>query len=264
MNRIPVIFLLLFFSCARAGAQEHSSKGGSLTLVDSTSENMDPSDSASGDFAKEVLGDTSVTFRQFVINRDSLLAWKNQKDFSWIKNLDSLLHEQQNKSNRSQPMEVRTPSLMERFFSSAALRFVLWIIAACVVGFIIYRLFLSKGIFGRASAKAAKETDEEEAENIADKDFNYFLNKAYGEGDLRTSTRYLFLMTLQKLDQKELIRYGADKTNSVYMYELPPAKRNDFASLSLYYEYIWYGKAPLQKETFDMIRVRFNDFLNKI
>lgn len=265
MNKIAVIFLLLFFYCARAGAQDHVYSDTTVLSADSLIENAGRSPEDSSAFAREVLGDTGVTFRQFVLNRDSLNTWKNKKEYSWIKDLDSLLHDQQDRAKkRDKPVKFESPSVLENLFSSGGLQVILWIIAFSVVGFIIYRLFLSKGIFGSASAKAAKEVEEEEEENIADKDFNYYLNKAYAEGDLRASTRYLFLMTLQKLDQKELIRFGADKTNSAYMYELPQAKRNDFASLSLYYEYIWYGKASLQKETFDMIRIRFNDFLNKI
>lgn len=267
MYKIPVIFLLLLFYSVRAGAQYHEYSDTTILSADSLIENADHSDvdTGTGAFAKEVLGDTSVSFRLFVLNRDTLRAWKSKKEYSWIRDLDSLLHDEQDKSkNHPKPVEFRSPSMLDNFFNSAGLRLLLWILAAGVVGFIIYKLFLSKGIFGRASTKAAKETEEEEEENIAGRDFNYFLNKAYAEGDLRAATRYLFLMTLQKLDQKELIRFGADKTNSAYMYELPPAKRNDFASLSLYYEYIWYGKAPLQKETFDMIRIRFNDFINKI
>ena len=264
MHKITFIFLWVFFSYTIVNAQEQRKKSGMLALIDSTEDTEIP-DSAAGGFSHEVFGDTTVTFRSFVLSRYSLAAWKIQKEYRWINNLDSLLHDEEKKSkNKSQRTEYRSPSLAEGILDSAILKWILWIIAGSVVGFIIYQLFLSRGIFGTASAKAVKESDDEVPENIADKDFNYFLNKAYAAGDLRTATRYLFLMTLQKLDQKELIRFGADKTNSTYMYELPPAQRNDFATLSLYYEYIWYGKAPVQKETFDMIRERFNHFFNKL
>jgi Domain of unknown function (DUF4129) len=81
---------------------------------------------------------------------------------------------------------------------------------------------------------------------------------------MRLAMRYLFLKTLQKLNERELINFAADKTNSQYAREIPAAKRNEFANLALYYEYIWYGNVGVQKETFDGIKTKFDTFLNKI
>jgi Domain of unknown function (DUF4129) len=94
--------------------------------------------------------------------------------------------------------------------------------------------------------------------------FENLQSKAYDAGDMRMAMRYLFLKTLQKLNDRELIRFAVDKTNTAYARELPQAKRNEFASLALYYEYIWYGNIAVQKETFDGIENKFNEFLNRI
>jgi hypothetical protein len=141
----------------------------------------------------------------------------------------------------------------------------LWGLAACFVGFILYQLFLSKGVFtkSRSTPKAVQIEDEIDEENLSN-DFDALYRRAYNAGDMRLSMRYLFLKTLQKLNERELIQFAADKTNSQYAREMPAGKRNEFASLALYYEYIWYGNVSVQKEIFDGITTKFNAFLNKI
>lgn len=228
-------------------------------------------DNRNGTFGEDVLGDTLIYFNNFVLNEDSLTLWKNSKKYAWIKNLDSLLKDRENK-NKKQSREVSRQgqnlndgiSATERFFNSTLLKGTLWVLAACFVAFIIFKLFLSKGIFGKPSKKAIAEIVEEEEDHNMDNDFHRLYKKAYAAGDIRMAMRYLFLKALQALNEKDLIRFAADKTNSMYVTELPEAKRNDFASLALYYEYIWYGNFAVGKEAFDKIEFKYNEFLNKV
>jgi hypothetical protein len=223
-------------------------------------------------FAEDVLGDTTVYFRDLIISQDSLQSWKRNKKYAWINNIDSLLKDKQQKEDEESQKAMRKGrdlsdglSGFERFLNSGFLQLLLWIIGGSVVAFIIYRLFLSKGLFGTAGKKAKNVVEEqEEIDNNMESDFESLQRKAYAAGDLRVAMRYLFLKTLQKLNDKEMIRFAADKTNSAYARELPQAKRNEFASLALYYEYIWYGNIAVQKETFDGIENKFNEFLKRI
>ncbi len=223
-------------------------------------------------FAEDVIQDTTVNFRELIINPDSLHSWKENKKYAWINNIDSLLRDKQQKEDDEAQKAMRKGrdlnnglSGFERFLNSGFLQLLLWFIGGSVVAFIIYRLFLSKGLFG-TSGKKAKNVLEEQAEidNNMESDFESLQRKAYAAGDLRVAMRYLFLKTLQKLNDKELIRFAADKTNSAYARELPQAKRNEFSSLALYYEYIWYGNIAVQKQTFDGIENKFNEFLKRI
>jgi hypothetical protein len=223
-------------------------------------------------FAEDVLGDTTVYFRDLMISPDSLKNWKLHKKYAWISNIDSLLRDKQRKEDEQFEDTMRKGrnlsdglSGFERFLNSGFLQILLWLIAGSVVAFIIYRLFLSKGLFGTAGKKAKVVIQEQEdVDNNMESDFESLQRKAYAAGDLRVAMRYLFLKTLQKLNDRELIRFAADKTNSAYAKELPQAKRNEFASLALYYEYIWYGNIAVQKETFDGIENKFNEFLKRI
>lgn len=223
-------------------------------------------------FAEDVLGDTTVNFRDIFISPDSLNSWKGNKKYAWINNLDSLLKDKQRKEEEQMEETMRKGknltdgiSAFDRILSSGILKMILWLIAGCVVAFIIYNLFLSKGIFGSGGKKAKNiEEEQEEVDNNMESDFESLQRKAYATGDLRVAMRYLFLKTLQKLNDRELIRFAADKTNTTYARELPQARRNEFASLSLYYEYIWYGNIVVQKPTFDSIENKFNEFLKRI
>jgi hypothetical protein len=231
-------------------------------------------------------GDTTIQFRDIYINPDSLYAWKHDKKYAWITNLDSLLRQQKiefeeakNKTNNQtkkrerktnegteeEGIEVPRFNSFDNSLNSPIFKIIMWTLAIAFVGFILFKLFLSDGIFG----KAGKKTDSvKEVEEIADdnmeNDFDSLYRRAYNAGDMRIAMRYLFLKTLQKLNDNELIQFASDKTNSQYAREIPAAKRNDFAQLALYYEYIWYGNIVVKKETFDEIATTFNNFLNKI
>ncbi|MEJ7609865.1 MAG: DUF4129 domain-containing protein [Ferruginibacter sp.] len=226
----------------------------------------DITDSINSAFAEDVLGDTGVVFRDLQISEDSIVFWKNKKQYGWIKNLDSLLRADQLRDKKSTgvSMQPAKTSSLDRLFSSAFMEYLFWFLAAGFVVFVIIKLFMSKGLFRNTTAAAPAPTADDSAGMQAGKDYRALSRKAALAGDYRSATRYLFLVTLQQLDEKELIRFAPDKTNSMYLQELPAAKRNAFARISLYYEYSWYGNIPLQQETFEGIAVQFNAFLNTL
>ena len=219
------------------------------------------------DFAKEVLGDTTISFNDFSIQRDTVSAIKLKRDYSWITNIDSFLLAQKMDDNMQSKIVIKQNSgnsFISNFLNSGILQVLMWIIAASLVLFIIYKLFLSEAVFNKRKTKAGINLQTEELDIHLVNDYDKLLNVAYADGNWRFAMRYLFLKTLQKLNENEMIKYAVDKTNSVYVLELPVAKKNDFASLALYYEYIWYGKVEIQKNIFDSIQIKYDHFLNKI
>ncbi len=218
-----------------------------------------------GDFNKEVLGDTSITFSNYSISKDSINYWKNKSQYNWTKNIDSFLIDAQQKTKK-QPKKTYRPSntvsTIDRLFSSIFFKLLLWSLAIAFVGYIIYNLFLSGGLF-KKSTKNKNNTQEfiEDDDSSLDRDYSKLLQQAYSKQDYKMAMRFLFLKTLQTLQQKEIILYTVDKTNTMYTASLPAHKRNDFAKLALYYEYVWYGNVMLQKEQFDGIQQLHNNFL---
>ncbi len=233
----------------------------------------------------DIEGDTTIQFRNFYLNPDSVYAWKHDKKYAWITNLDSLLRQEEEnyktkqyeRKNRKQKDQRKTEEGEEEEFNNSTsnpfdpklnspiLKFILWGLAACFVGFIIFKLFLSKGIFNTGGKKTAQVNEEEivDDDNM-ENDFDTMYKRAYNEGNMRIAMRHLFLKTLQTLNEKELITFATDKTNSQYTRELPTTLKNSFAQLALYYEYIWYGNVVVKKEMFDGIAIKFTQFLNKV
>ncbi len=267
MRKISALFLLLFLAAESIQAQNTIVP---KTIEDSTfllNNNEQEENVNSSGFAKEVLSDTSINFSGFSIQRDSISALKLKKEYSWIINIDSFLLAQKKEDSQQSKIVIKQNSggsFLGSLFNSGILQTMMWVVAAALVFFIIYKLFLSEGVFGKRSVKAGinLQTDEDDSRLI--NDYEALLRKAYEEGNWRLCMRFLFLKTLQRLNENDMINYTVDKTNSAYVKELPAAKRNDFASLSLYYEYVWYGSIEIEKTVFDAIENKFNNFLNKI
>jgi hypothetical protein len=245
------------------------------------------------DFGKEVQGDTLIEFNNFELSKDSINAWKNNKKYAWIKTIENDLKEnveetdyteggegragKNNKKigqSKEEEEEVRTGrknrgntgfSAADGLFNSGIFKMILWVLAGLFICFVVYNLFLSGGKFGK-NTKEVKATiiEEEVDENDMDNDFASLQRKAYNAGDTRLAMRYMFLKMLQSLQQKGHIQFVPDKTNAVYAMELPDGYKNDFSSLAMYFEYVWYGKLDIEKEVFDKIENKYNQFLNRI
>ena len=70
---------------------------------------------------------------------------------------------------------------------------------------------------------------------------------------------------LQLLEARELIAPGKDKTNMDFLRELSrTAFHKPFAALTLHYEYVWYGKAPLSSGQFSQLDDQFAAFTQSI
>ena len=258
-----LIFFLTIIFCANA--QNNSAPPATIDSSIATNNN-NKADAVSG-FAKDVLGDTTINFNNFSLQRDTISVIKLKKEYSWTTNIDSfLLAKKKEDSSQSKIVisQNNGSSFLSRLFNSLILKVTMWVIAAVLILFIIYRLFLSEGVFGKRSIKPGINLLSEEEDTSLINDYDELLRKAYNNGNWRFAMRFLFLKTLQKLNEKEIIKYAVDKTNSVYTTELPVVWKNDFASLALYYEYVWYGNIKIEKDVFDALENKFNNFLNKI
>lgn len=267
MRKITALFILFFLVAACVIAQNTVMAD---TTKDSTfllNNDKEEEDTNASGFAKDVLADTSINFSDFSIRKDSISTLKLKNEYGWVTNIDSFLIAQKKEDSKQSKMEIKQnsgSSFLSSLFNSGILKAIMGLASAALVLFIIYKFFLSEGLFGRRSAKRGinVETDEDDTRLV--KNYNVLLRKAYEEGNWRFAMRFLFLKTLKKLSEKEMIKYAVEKTNSAYVRELPDAKRNDFASLSLYYEYVWYGNVEIEKAVFDSIENKFDNFLNKI
>lgn len=267
MRKLFAAFILSFLLCTgNAYAQKNTYEYTDSSLLNE--ENANGQDSASVDIYAET--DTNLYYHSIVIAPDTINAWKQDKKFAYIKNLDSLLKKYQenidkaetdtNKSQRS-----NAPSFFDALFSSVFTKAFFWGIAILVVLFILYKLFFTKdlGLFEKSTA--AKEVAEVEDPDITNEtaDFEKLMQQALLAGDHRQAVRYLFLKTLRQLFDKGSLQYAVDKTDFQYVQEIAPALKNDFAALVLTYEYIWFGKQAITEVQFESVQQQFKNFNNR-
>ena len=82
-------------------------------------------------------------------------------------------------------------------------------------------------------------------DNIHAIDFEREIAQAQQDRDYRRGIRLLYIYTLKKLTDRQLIHWRPGKTNHDYQAELRgSAMASSFEQLSHYYEYAWYGNFP--------------------
>jgi Domain of unknown function (DUF4129) len=129
----------------------------------------------------------------------------------------------------------------------------------------LYRLFLAEGAFKRKpkSAKAEAEVEEEIITN--ESNFDALIRQALQGGNYRQAVRYQYLRTLHLLAEKNMVQLAPDKTNFQYVSEIANrSHQQPFASLTLNYEYVWYGEFEIDKNIYDKIESGFKGFNQKI
>lgn len=208
------------------------------------------------------LFDTNVTIRPVVLDVDSVKKWRNQKEYRYVRYLDSLLRK--NQQQLAKPPAISKPGFLDKILSSGILQLFLWTVAIGVIGYILYQLFLSKGFFLKRKHMPVVSEKLTEDEKFLSTDFDGLVRESCKQGNYRAAIRYLFLKTLQELSDKQLISFTIDKTNSKYVAELSPQKQPAFATLVLTYEYAWYGNLNIDKSHFTEIETRFTEFLKTI
>ncbi len=272
MSRSSFILLtiLFFFSVAPAQTREY---GPEDSIADRSSpESIEQSTATNGEgsvMEQDPAPDTSLYLNELYISPDSVRKWKDAKEFAYINSLDSLLKALKDQENQQPQKRSRTNSdtgFLNKLFSSGFVQVILWAIAACFVLFIILRLFLSEGAFRRQTkASSATEAEVEEEEITADTDFDALISQALRQNNFRLAVRYQYLRALHKLAAKQLLALAPDKTNYQYVREMKdPALQNEFAALTLNYEYVWYGEFSIDTGTYQKIENLFNSFNRKI
>jgi hypothetical protein len=213
---------------------------------------------------------------------DSVFAINNDKGFYYRKYIDSLLRASQVKIENMNARQISKDSLEKIrrekgkdqrqqndddngfFVFDSALGVIFWIIAIAIFGFIIFKLFLNNSSFFSRSRKNISN-DIDVTEDTDPTDIDELLRNAIKAGNYRLAVRYLYLQTLTRLSERKLIGINSNKTNYEYVNEVRKHKfANEFASLTLKYEYVWYGEYPVDEKLFEQLQDGFNQFNKNI
>ena len=96
-------------------------------------------------------------------------------------------------------------------------------------------------------------------------DLERFLREALERKEYRAAVRIYYLLALNRLNERGLIRWERDKTNRSYLNELSDADlRNRFGDLTLTYEVMWYGEAPIDEAVFGTLQPEFANFIKHL
>lgn len=149
---------------------------------------------------------------------------------------------------------------------------ILWTVAILAVVGLLYIIFRGKWTWLFSGKKYTKQEKEQEYsvydEDIHSIDFTDEIELAIQQRNYRKATRLFYLRSLKLLSDADEIEWKINKTNTEYSREIKNKQRRaDFDSLSLRFEYIWYGEFEVSEETymdtFEKFR-RFNQQFNSI
>ncbi len=189
---------------------------------------------------------------------DTVDALKRKKEFSYMKNLDSLLR---NLNIDMKEEEMEPPS--RSIFDIAIIKLLIWGVAIFAVLFMLYQLFAGQQrLFARNKRLDIEEEDLSSQEKTTSP--LTLSQQAAARGDYRQAVRYQYAYLLQLLNEKEHIRFQPQKTNDQYLKEVGQKPMStDFATLTLQYEYVWYGEFSLNKEQYESIAGGFRNFIKQ-
>lgn len=121
-----------------------------------------------------------------------------------------------------------------------------------------------RGIFVK-KAQQIPINFEDLGENLEELDFEGLIKKSRSKGDYRSAVRLVFLETLNILTGAGYIKWKINKTNQDYLGELRLSRfREEFAKLTLSYEYVWYGDNTVDEQAFNTMEKTFRTFQRKV
>lgn len=213
--------------------------------IDNTIDSMSPAETET---------DTALIIHPVNLAADSIQYLKKLPDYAYMKNLDSILKAAQ------KPLQVHG-SKDNSFIAQLILNVLqplLWIIAGFIVAFIIYRIFITRGLFSKQSKEQTSTAEEQDLD--LSREYQPLIQQAKEKGDYRTAIRYWFLETLKNLNEKEHIVFSKDKTNSTYFFELPSSLKTTFSQLTTNYELVWYGNQTVEPSAYQTMENNFIHF----
>lgn len=263
MRKLLYISILLLFTMPHLQAQKkYIYQDSSILQQDETT----PDEEAVA--VDEVVGkpDTTLHLNRLVVSTDSMYKRRNEKDFAYMKNIDSLLKAKDKEDKKQSSAKPRGGGFFSWILGSSFIQIVLWLLAIAFVLFIVYRLFLVDSIFARRRKKSQGIDVETEEEEIGiETDFEQLIKQALLSNNYRQAVRYQYLRTLHALAAKGYFELQPDKTNYQYVYELTnKTHQNDFAALTMNYEYVWYGEFIIDEELYRRIEAGFNNLNKKL
>ncbi|RAU82744.1 hypothetical protein DP923_05670 [Pontibacter arcticus] len=192
-------------------------------------------------------------------DQKKLEALKNDSDFNYFEEVKT-------DNTRWQGFLYKVKQWLKDFFyqrqASGFWEFLMYVALVGVIGFVIIKMLKMdmRMLFGKKSSSVEIPYDIVE-ENIHELDLESLLENAITQHEYRKATRLLYLQSLKKLTEAELINWKPGKTNRSYISEVKqPVVRHEFEQLTNMFEYVWYGGATLGDSLFAEAHKKFGQF----
>jgi len=190
-------------------------------------------------------------------NRDAIRAYAEQKEFKY----DQEVQQQLSFWDR---FWMWFWNMISRLVGGAASnvfsRYFFIGLGIALIVFVVIKMIGMENIFSKKSKETILPYDILN-ENIHEIDYEQELQRLISEGKYRLAVRLLYLRSLKKLSDAQLIEWKPDKTNYQYLNEISkPDLKNEFSGLTLQFDYIWYGDFPVDEQKFQPINLSFNQF----
>ncbi len=210
-------------------------------------------------------------------NNSDILKWKERREFSYMRYLDSLLRKQKDLKTDTVSIDEKSgqiirshqrqthPSSLNILLNSWPLKLFFWVLAIIFISFVSYKVFFKNGIF--VSRKQINSEPDEDSMQELNKVSAYdaLIAEAEIKSEFNLATRYLFLRTLKNLADRGFINFTAEKTNKEYLKEMEAHNYYDeFRELTRDYEYTWYGQFLIDKGKYEKLKGEFRFFNQKI
>lgn len=152
--------------------------------------------------------------------------------------------------------------LSQNRFVSLAFKFLFFLIFGLAIAALVNQLLggtlssvFSSGDSGETETMTLKEMNKTIPE------YDTLLTEALAENRYHDAVRILYLKTLLRLRNAELIQWKPEKTNQDYMQELGSHRLAAlFSKLTSYYEYVEYGDFPIERDTYSQVEELFAKF----
>jgi len=144
----------------------------------------------------------------------------------------------------------------------ATYKILLIVLSVAILTYVILRLsgMTRMGMFTRADGDLGLDYTVGQ-EDIHSLNFDEAIANAESSRNFRLGIRLLYLQTLKKLSERQLIQWRLNKTNTVYAQELAESGHaKPFRELTRDFEYAWYGERHVAEQDFNNLKEQFKQF----
>ncbi len=209
---------------------------------------------------------------------DTILKWKQSRDFAYMHFLDSLLRKQKDIRSDTVRFDENSGKIIRngnsrtgvspfgKILNSLPFRIFFWILAIIFISFIAYKVLYKNDIFQRKKNKMLSEDAEDSLEDLQNvSEYDALIANAEAKPDFNLAVRFLFLKTLKSLTDSGFVTFTIEKTNKEYLKEMAESGHaKEFEEVTRIYEYVWYGKHPIEEDHYLKLKELYYLFNKKI